>query len=88
VFAIGLGSKLSRLLPPELLSRRHPVLRRDFARRLVDGELLVYALRARDQKGRGPRVVCLDGSASMARDKEIWSQPHRGWVNFGRRFPP
>jgi uncharacterized protein with von Willebrand factor type A (vWA) domain len=74
VFAVGLGAELSRLLPPELLSLRHPVLRRDFARRLVDGELLVYALRAREQKGRGPMVVCLDGSSSMAGDKEIWSK--------------
>ncbi len=74
MYAVGLGAELSRLLPPELLSLRHPVLRRDFARRLLDGELLVYALRAREQKGRGPMIVCLDGSSSMAGDKEIWSK--------------
>jgi uncharacterized protein with von Willebrand factor type A (vWA) domain len=74
VFSIGLGAELSRLMPSELLSLRHPILRRDFARRLVDGELLVYALRAREQRGRGPLVVCLDGSSSMAGDKEIWSK--------------
>jgi uncharacterized protein with von Willebrand factor type A (vWA) domain len=74
VFSVGLGAELSRLLPPELLSLRHPVLRRDFSRRFVDGELLVYALRAREEKGRGPMVVCLDGSSSMAGDKEIWSK--------------
>ncbi|MGH7788676.1 MAG: hypothetical protein ACRERC_17535 [Candidatus Binatia bacterium] len=74
MFSVGLGAELSRLLPPELLSLRHPILRRDFSRRLVDGELQVYALRAREQKGRGPMVVCLDGSSSMAGDKEIWSK--------------
>ena len=74
VFSVGRGSELHRLLPPELLSLRHPALRRDFRRRLVEGELLVYALRAREQKGRGPMVVCLDGSSSMAGDKEIWSK--------------
>jgi uncharacterized protein with von Willebrand factor type A (vWA) domain len=74
VFSVGLGAELSRLLPPELLSLRHPVLRRDFSRRFVEGELLVYALRAREEKGRGPMVVCLDGSSSMAGDKEIWSK--------------
>ena len=74
VFAIESGSELQRLLPSELLSLRHPALRRDFRRRLVEGELLVYALRAREQKGRGPMVVCLDGSSSMAGDKEIWSK--------------
>lgn len=74
VFSVGLGAELSRLLPPELLSLRHPLLRRDFSRRLLDAELLVYALRAREERARGPMVVCLDGSSSMAGDKEIWSK--------------
>jgi uncharacterized protein with von Willebrand factor type A (vWA) domain len=74
MYEVGIGNELSRLLPPELLSLRHPLLRRDFARRFLDGELLVYALRDREQKGRGPMVVCLDGSSSMAGDKEIWAK--------------
>lgn len=74
VFAVGLAADLSRLLPPELLSLRHPTLRRDFRRRLLDGELQVYALRAREQRGHGPMIVCLDGSSSMAGDKEIWAK--------------
>lgn len=74
VYDVGRGAELSRLLPHELLSLRHPVLRRDFARRFVDGELLQYALRDQEQKGRGPMIVCLDGSSSMAGDKEIWSK--------------
>src|SRR6185369_5806454 len=60
--------------PPELLSLRQPMLRRDFSRRLIEGQLLVYTLRAREEKARGPMVVCLDGSSSMAGDKEIWSK--------------
>jgi uncharacterized protein with von Willebrand factor type A (vWA) domain len=74
VFSVERGGELSRLLPPELLGLRHVTLRRDVLRRLVDSELLVYALRAQEQKGRGPLVVCLDGSSSMAGDKEIWSK--------------
>src|SRR5262249_55916180 len=31
-------------------------------------------LRAREEKGRGPLIVCLDGSSSMAGEKEIWSK--------------
>ena len=34
----------------------------------------VYDLRGAEEKGRGPMVVCLDGSASMAGDKELWSK--------------
>jgi uncharacterized protein with von Willebrand factor type A (vWA) domain len=74
VFEVRLGSDLERLLPPELLALHHPVLRRDFARRLVEGQLLSYALRGADERGRGPMIVCLDGSGSMAGDKEIWSK--------------
>jgi hypothetical protein len=62
------------LLPHELLALRHPVLRRDFARRFLDAELLQYTLRAVEEKGRGPMIVCIDGSSSMAGDKEIWSK--------------
>jgi uncharacterized protein with von Willebrand factor type A (vWA) domain len=74
VYEISSGSELSRLLPHELLSLRHPLLRRDFARRFLDGELLLYALRAEEEKGKGPMIVCLDGSSSMAGDKEVWSK--------------
>jgi uncharacterized protein with von Willebrand factor type A (vWA) domain len=74
VFDVRLGSDLERLLPPELLALHHPLLRRDFARRLVEGRLLSYALRGADERGRGPMIVCLDGSGSMAGDKEIWSK--------------
>jgi uncharacterized protein with von Willebrand factor type A (vWA) domain len=74
MYEVGAGAELSRLLPHELLALRHPVLRRDFLRRFLDAELLQYALRAPDDKGKGPMVVCLDGSSSMAGDKEIWSK--------------
>jgi len=74
LYDIGVGAQLSRLLPHELLALRHPLLRRDFGRRLLDGELLQYALRSIDEKGKGPMIVCIDGSSSMAGDKEIWSK--------------
>lgn len=74
VFAIDRGAAIERLLPSELLSLRQPLLRRDFRRRLLEGELLRYALRGPDRRGRGPMVVCLDGSSSMAGDKEIWAK--------------
>jgi uncharacterized protein with von Willebrand factor type A (vWA) domain len=63
VFSVESGASWEHLLPPELLGLRHPVLRRDFRRRLVEGELRVYSLRAREQRGRGPLIVCLDGSS-------------------------
>jgi len=73
LYEVTLGRDLERLLPPELVALHHPLLRRDFARRLVEGRLLSYAVRG-DERGRGPMIVCLDGSGSMAGDKEIWSK--------------
>ena len=72
--AVEIGAELGRMLPVELARLRHPVLKRDFMRRLLDGELMQYALRGRDQAGRGPMVVCIDGSASMGGEKEVWAK--------------
>jgi len=74
VFEVRPGRDLERLLPPELVALRHPLLRREFARRLVEGQLLSYGLRGAEEHGRGPMIVCLDGSSSMAGEKEIWSK--------------
>jgi uncharacterized protein with von Willebrand factor type A (vWA) domain len=74
VYEVGVGGELSRLLPQELLALRHPILRRDFQRRFVEASLFQYTLRAVERKGKGPLVVCLDGSSSMAGDKELWSK--------------
>lgn len=68
------GDALHRLLPHELLSLHHPALRKDFYRRFLDQELIQYSLRGIEEKGKGPMIVCLDGSSSMSGDKEIWSK--------------
>jgi uncharacterized protein with von Willebrand factor type A (vWA) domain len=74
VHAVEIGRDIEHLLPPELLALGHPLLRRDFARRLIEGRLLSYELRGIDERGRGPMIVCLDGSSSMAGEKEIWAK--------------
>jgi uncharacterized protein with von Willebrand factor type A (vWA) domain len=68
------GDSLHRLLPHEMLSLHHPILRKDFYRRFLDQELIQYSLRGVEEKGKGPMIVCLDGSSSMSGDKEIWSK--------------
>ncbi|MFQ5852142.1 MAG: hypothetical protein ACE5JU_16345 [Candidatus Binatia bacterium] len=74
ILEVERGDSLNRLLPHELITLHHPVLRKDFHRRLLDQELLQYSLRGIERKGKGPMVVCLDGSSSMAGEKEIWSK--------------
>ena len=74
VYEVETGRELARMLPQELAALRHPLLRRDWQRRYVEGALLQYRLRGDDERGRGPMVVCLDTSSSMAGDKELWSK--------------
>lgn len=74
VYEVETGRDLARMLPQELLGLRHPALRMDWNRRYVEGSLLQYRLRGDDERGRGPLVVCLDTSSSMAGEKEIWSK--------------
>jgi uncharacterized protein with von Willebrand factor type A (vWA) domain len=74
VLAIESGDSVQRLLPHELMTLHHPILRKDFYRRFLDQELLQYSLRGVEEKGKGPMIVCLDGSSSMAGEKEIWSK--------------
>lgn len=74
ILEVERGDFFNRLLPHELLALHHPVLRKDFYRRFLDQELLQYSLRGIEEKGKGPIVVCLDGSSSMAGEKEIWSK--------------
>jgi uncharacterized protein with von Willebrand factor type A (vWA) domain len=74
VYEVEAGRDIARMLPQELVALHHPLLRRDWCRRYTEGALLQYRLRGDDERGRGPMVVCLDTSASMAGDKEIWSK--------------
>jgi uncharacterized protein with von Willebrand factor type A (vWA) domain len=74
VLEVERGDSLHRLLPHEMVTLHHPILRKDFHRRFLDQELLQYSLRGVEEKGKGPMIVCLDGSSSMAGDKEIWSK--------------
>jgi len=74
VYDIERGADLGRLIGAELVALHHPLLHRDFRRRLFEGELLQYQLRQDEQKGKGPMVVCLDLSSSMQGDKELWAK--------------
>ena len=73
-YDVELGAEIGRLIPAELLAMHHPVLRRDFQRRVLEGTVLQYRLRDDEQKGRGPMIVCIDVSSSMQGDKEMWSK--------------
>ncbi len=69
---ITVGSDIGKIIPTELVSLRHNLLKHDFKKRFIEGTLFQYSLK--EDRGRGPMVICLDGSSSMAGNKELWSK--------------
>lgn len=68
---VTLGDDWPLLIPQELAALAHPLLRFDFYRRLIDRQLYQYDPQARDGRGKGPVLVCLDTSGSMAGARDI-----------------
>ena len=74
IHAVERGNALSRLLPSEAAALGHRILRRDFLRRYVEGDLLQYAIEANAPAQKGPLVVAVDGSGSMRGERELWAK--------------
>ncbi|MBC7107027.1 MAG: VWA domain-containing protein, partial [Firmicutes bacterium] len=74
VYSVTRGNDLARVLPQELALLSRPELKKEFLRRFAEGKLLQYETRGRGEEGRGPLVVCVDTSGSMAGPKEVWAK--------------
>lgn len=68
------GSDLNRIIPSELMLLRNPTTKLEFGRKFTEGKLMQYKLKGTEKAGKGPIVVCIDQSGSMAGDKELWSK--------------
>lgn len=71
---VKLGNELALLLPHETVKLRHPLLKKDFQRRYHEQDLLQYETEGTDSAGRGPVVICLDGSGSMSGMRNEWAR--------------
>ena len=67
---ISLGDDLSRLVPSEAMWLAEPAMEPEFLRRYTEHELAIYRIEEQGEPGRGPLVICLDESSSMAGDRE------------------
>lgn len=67
------GADLARALPAELSKLSHPLLRLDFMRSLLEGQVLQYRLSGSATLGKGPIVVALDKSDSMDGPRDVWA---------------
>ena len=73
IHSIKTGNDLEHVLPQELASLRHPVLKLDFYRKYTEKALLQYDLKIKEPKGRGPIVCCIDISGSMGGQPLDWA---------------
>lgn len=73
IHSITRGDDLARLLPVELAALLHPARRLDFGRRLIERQLMEYALKPRHKDKRGPIIVMIDRSGSMTGYPGEWA---------------
>ncbi|MDI2586927.1 VWA domain-containing protein [Psychrobacillus sp. NEAU-3TGS] len=64
---VTLGNDVEKLLPIELSLYMHPLTKKDFLRRFVEGQTMQYEQKGREVLGKGPIILCLDQSGSMQR---------------------
>lgn len=64
IHSITLGNDLEHILPAELAQLKRNRL--DFYRRFTEKQLIEYELKAREPQGKGPMVILVDCSGSMA----------------------
>lgn len=74
MYEIAQGGDLARLIPSELVLLRRNGFKKEFFRRFADQKLLQYEIKGEREHGKGPLVVCVDVSSSMAGENEIWAK--------------
>ena len=72
--SVTVGDKIQDTLPSDRMNLCHDSTRKDFYRRMTEHSLLTYSKESNKQKNKGPIIVCVDTSGSMAGDEEIWSK--------------
>lgn len=68
------GADLGRVLPSELARLSHPTLRLLAFKGIAERSLMQYKVESHEPQGRGPIVVLVDESGSMAGDSTRWAK--------------
>jgi len=71
IYDLELGNDLSVLIPNEYMYLCDEELEWDFFRRYYEMQLLQYKLRGYEKVAKGAIIFCMDGSGSMAGEREI-----------------
>ena len=71
---ITCGNNLNRVVPTELVFLDDPDLDILFYDRYSQRKLLQFELEGKEQKGKGPIIICIDNSGSMSGNREVWAK--------------
>lgn len=74
ISGVELGSEIHKTLPSEKMFLAHPSTKRNFFKKLSQRELMSYKYKNSRAKSKGPIICCIDTSASMTGELEVWSK--------------
>jgi uncharacterized protein with von Willebrand factor type A (vWA) domain len=69
--AITQGDDLGRLIPSEWMRLAHEITEQKFIADFLEKKTMIYEVKGKEKKCRGPIIVCLDSSGSMSGLPEI-----------------
>lgn len=72
--SVKVGDKIEDALPSDKLNLCNDITKKDFYRRMTQGQLMSYDKESQKQKNKGPIIVCIDQSGSMQGDKDMWAK--------------
>ncbi len=72
--SITQGKDLGRLIPTEWMRLKHPLTKKMFKSDFIEGKTLVYEIRGKEKKAKGPIITCIDESGSMSGLPEVWAK--------------
>ena len=72
--SVTTGDKIQDALPSDKINLCNDTTKRDFYRRMTEGQLMTYDKDSHKDKNKGPIIVCIDQSGSMAGDKDMWAK--------------
>jgi uncharacterized protein with von Willebrand factor type A (vWA) domain len=72
--SITQGKDLGRLIPSEWMRLKHPLTKKMFKADFIEGKTLMYEIRGKEKKAKGPIICCIDESGSMSGLPETWSK--------------
>lgn len=74
IVGIEVGDELDRIIPSELAMLADPELEDIFSVNYIEKSIIQYEMTGTEMLGKGPIVVMVDNSGSMAGPKEEWSK--------------